>query len=307
VNTLYTAGYQGWTVPQLERALESRGALLLDIRANPTTTRAEWRKAALAQRLGARYTHVPALGNRNYANGGPIALVAPHAALPLVAAALALGPVVLLCACRDWQTCHRRDAAAFLAERLGCAVEHLDPPARDLPEGAIPGLTLTQPYATLVAIGAKLIETRSWATPYRGRIAIHAGKGLGPVGGMAGLRALVRREPFASVLGAWGALTRTNVLEDPVRYLPRGVVIATAELAGCSPTVHHPSLPIAWRHVETERMWHLTEQEEAFGDYTPGRYAWLLADVRPLAEPVPAKGALGLWPWTWTPPEGVRL
>ena len=36
-------------------------------------------------------------------------------------------------------------------------------------------LSLRQPWATLVAIGAKQIETRSWSTAYRGTIAIHAG------------------------------------------------------------------------------------------------------------------------------------
>ena len=46
-------------------------------------------------------------------------------------------------------------------------------------------LPVTQPYATLVALGAKHIETRSWSTRYRGPLAIHAGKGLGPVGARA--------------------------------------------------------------------------------------------------------------------------
>lgn len=32
------------------------------------------------------------------------------------------------------------------------------------------GLSLTQPWATLVAIGAKKIETRSWTTTYRGAL-----------------------------------------------------------------------------------------------------------------------------------------
>ena len=61
-------------------------------------------------------------------------------------------------------------------------------------------LTLTQPWATLVAIGAKHIETRSWATSYRGPLAIHAGKGLGPVGGMRGLQRLCDRVEFGNVL-----------------------------------------------------------------------------------------------------------
>lgn len=38
----------------------------------------------------------------------------------------------------------------------------------------MPVLTLWQPWASLVALGVKTIETRSWATKHRGRIAIHA-------------------------------------------------------------------------------------------------------------------------------------
>ena len=30
-----------------------------------------------------------------------------------------------------------------------------------------------------------------------------------------------------------------------------------------------------------------TDQERAFGDYGPGRFAWLLADIRALPEPIP--------------------
>lgn len=37
-------------------------------------------------------------------------------------------------------------------------------------------ITIIQPWATLIAIGAKRFETRSWATTHRGPIAIHAGK-----------------------------------------------------------------------------------------------------------------------------------
>lgn len=37
-------------------------------------------------------------------------------------------------------------------------------------------VSLMQPWATLIALGEKSIETRSWATKYRGEIAIHASK-----------------------------------------------------------------------------------------------------------------------------------
>src|SRR5688500_9822529 len=89
-------------------------------------------------------------------------------------------------------------------------------PAR---EEAIPirALTLHQPYATLVAVGAKTIETRSWSTNYRGRIAIHAAKGLAGMTAAEFVR-LCSSEPFRSELGTEGEL------------LARGVVLATADL-----------------------------------------------------------------------------
>jgi hypothetical protein len=41
--------------------------------------------------------------------------------------------------------------------------------------------------------------------------------------------------------------------------------------------------------------WAITEREWAFGDYGVGRYGWLLANLQVLPEPVPCRGALGLW------------
>ena len=37
-------------------------------------------------------------------------------------------------------------------------------------------LSLWQPWASLVALRVKTIETRSWSTSYRGPLAIHAAK-----------------------------------------------------------------------------------------------------------------------------------
>jgi hypothetical protein len=170
----------------------------------------------------------------------------------------------------------------------------------------VKALTLTQPWATLVAVGAKKIETRSWRTDYRGPIAIHAGKGLGPVRGIAGLRELCGREPFRSVLDAHWADIRLisgwfgelgQITREPERCLPAGSIVAVATLVSCEPTdgadARHGG---GWHLVgNVEGRWYLTDQERAFGDYSPGRYAWLLADVRRLPVPIPARGALGLW------------
>lgn len=158
-------------------------------------------------------------------------------------------------------------------------------------------LTLTQPWATLVAIGAKKIETRSWSTSYRGPLAIHAAKGLGSVGGRRGLEEQCELEPFESVLKEWWwKRYLAGGRKDPrpiVRVLPFGAIVAVCRLYGCVST---DGMQGKWgREYYGGRSWHLTDQERAFGDYGEGRYAWLLADIQALPEPIPCKGALGLW------------
>lgn len=159
-------------------------------------------------------------------------------------------------------------------------------------------LTLTQPWATLVAIGAKRIETRSWSTSFRGPLAIHAAAGLASVGGKRGYKRLCFTEPFLSAL----SLARQNrsdvfYLVDYFMSLPMGAIVAVCELKDCYPTAPEG---YADHDPRGTRFIDVGEQERAFGDYSPGRYAWLLADVRPLPEPIPAKGALGLWDWDGT-------
>jgi hypothetical protein len=137
-------------------------------------------------------------------------------------------------------------------------------------------ITLTQPYATLVAMGAKRIETRSWSTRYRGPLAIHAGKGLA---GMTKRQFvdLLRTEPFCSVLRPLIAAGQVNT-----DALPRGAIVAVADLVDILPVEQvQPTAP-----------------ERSFGDYTPGRYAWLLADVCLVDPPIPSTGRQGLWEWT---------
>jgi hypothetical protein len=147
---------------------------------------------------------------------------------------------------------------------------------------AMRALSLSQPWATLVAIGAKKFETRSWPTTYRGPLAIHAAKGW-----TAEDRGLLLVEPFCSALDQardlWGQST------------PRGVIVAVCELTGCFATSREGSpwieYPFAGLRLPPE------EPEASFGDYSPGRFAFRLENVRPFDKPVPARGMLGLWEW----------
>lgn len=131
MNTIYTIGYAGWTPGGVKTRVEALGAVLLDIRYSPYSKRPEWRGDSLKTLLGrARYQHMKTLGNRNYRDG-PIVFDAPEAAIETVTHLLTRQPIVLLCGCRDADTCHRSVAADFLSERSGAPIEHLYPRAAD--------------------------------------------------------------------------------------------------------------------------------------------------------------------------------
>ena len=143
-------------------------------------------------------------------------------------------------------------------------------------------ITLTQPWASLVAIGAKRIETRSWQTNYRGALAIHAAKGF---------PRSARR--FANTFLVNGALVNAGYATADNNF-PVGRVIATCQLIGCIKTDGlHPGATILFHNIGLT----ITEEEFAFENYEPGRFAWLFGDIRPLSTPVPATGHLGLWEW----------
>ena len=60
-------------------------------------------------------------------------------------------------------------------------------------------------------------------------------------------------------------------------------VIGTVEIVDCVP-------------VE-EIMDALTEQEKLWGDYSPGRFAWVLQNPVMFDKPISARGQQGWWEW----------
>ena len=135
-------------------------------------------------------------------------------------------------------------------------------------------LSLHQPWATLVAIGAKCIETRSWNTLYRGPVAIHASARY-----ISANKGISFISPFRQALQEGG-------YDDPT-VLPLGCVIAVAELVACNRIGGLPGF---------DRL--PGEPELSFGDYSVRRFMWKLVNVKRLPLPIPAKGMLGLWDWS---------
>ena len=165
-------------------------------------------------------------------------------------------------------------------------------------------LTLLQPWASLIAIGAKKIETRSWATKYRGPLAIHAAKNYNTP-------KCAWEEPFKSELIKAGMFMEYPEGKLGFRLKHNGCVIAIADLVDCMSIVYYPSTDVEIakrievgaessttnkRDPNFSKIFVPTPKEIAFGDWTPGRYAWLLENVRPI-EPIPAKGMQRIWEW----------
>lgn len=132
-------------------------------------------------------------------------------------------------------------------------------------------LSLWQPWASLVAAGVKLHETRHWTTAYQGPLAIHAAK----------------TRDFA---GAPDELCAAAFGRNWMRELPLGAVVAVAKLTLC-------------RRAEVVAD-HLTRADRAAGNFAHGRWAWRLENVRRLNDPIPAVGRQGLF--HWTPPADLE-
>lgn len=132
------------------------------------------------------------------------------------------------------------------------------------------GLTLTQPWASLIAVGAKEWETRGWPTGYRGAVLIHSSRNFpGDAREFAGSHPLV-----APLLPQ---------LRDPFEHIALGCVVAIARLTDCVRTTDLTQDPAR-----------LTELERSVGNFEPGRFAFRFTHVRKL-HPIPWRGALSLW------------
>jgi hypothetical protein len=136
---LYPLGYGSRkSAALLQQAMADPAAILVDARKKPYANgRPEWCEEGLSQAWPGRYRVFRGkqrpydnwLGNVNYNNGGPIALVDAQRGLRSLQTLLLQGhSVVLLCGCSNYATCHTR----WIAERL----------ARFMPQVAIQPLHL---------------------------------------------------------------------------------------------------------------------------------------------------------------------
>jgi hypothetical protein len=181
----------------------------------------------------------------------------------------------------------------------------------------VKALTLHQPWATLIAHGVKRIETRSWSTSYRGALAIHAAKRRPPT-----LWPKVDEDlPLAvdlvlmSRFWEWTENVQDRNSGGAYRWQgPLGAVVATCDLVDVLPIIDEVGRRLDLRSspypfvrayndgaVRIIRDDHSVaewiDDQRPFGDFTPGRFAWLLDNIQRLDPPIPARGRQGFWEW----------
>lgn len=124
-------------------------------------------------------------------------------------------------------------------------------------------LTIREPWASLVGCGVKIIETRSWPTSYRGELYIHAG-----------VHKISEKDERAVRL--------SKLIPD--NRLHYGEIFMKCNLVDCIKIDEDYA-----KKVQAE-----TPENYECGNYTSGRYAWILSNVEYI-EPISAKGRLSIW------------
>lgn len=123
-------------------------------------------------------------------------------------------------------------------------------------------LSIKEPFASLIMMGVKHIETRSFKTNYRGELYIHAS------------------------LGTHKITSESRILNlIDMNNLNNGFIISKCNIVDC----------ICMDEEFIENVKKNNPDEYICGDYSVGRYAWILSDVEVLKKRIPAKGKLGIW------------
>ncbi len=270
-----TLGYaQSGSDRRLTYSMSKSRTLLIDLRKDPVSSYPMWDGPQLRQTWGKRYRQAGAyLGNVNHANGGPIHIPRMPEGLGVLLDYVREGwSLVLLCGCMNLHECHRQVVQAQFEEILSSCKVDIPYVVEDTPEPWFMNcLSIKQPWAEIIcraplfeALGQvpKNIENRTWTTPWRGKLAIHAGTTFD-----TGLFKNKIIDPF------WwqerfGVLSASIVPVHKDQYR-LGAIIGIADLD----TVLDPAVA-----DQLDNPW-----------YVPGQYGFVLKNIQPI-DPIPWRG-----------------
>lgn len=149
-------------------------------------------------------------------------------------------------------------------------------------------ITVWNPWAFFLANNMKLNETRGHKINYRGEIAIHSALKVVGKGYIDTINESFRKHGIRNddVLTLEGKNMYYNYINGDKEKLVFGAVLATANVVDC--------IEITPAYI-IDLINQGRSQEIILGDYTYGRYAWVLEDVKKLDEPIFVKGQQGMW------------
>ena len=156
-------------------------------------------------------------------------------------------------------------------------------------------ISLWQPWATLIAVGAKPFETRHWAPPrdlIGTTIAIHAAKKIDKYGRALAEDCSYGQHPDGGFdLGDRIEASLKGIPEHllapfGMALLPVGCIVCTArldaafQLGEAATGTARPAASVIKRMTSRAMPECFTVPYDDFGDYAAGRWAWLLTDVK---------------------------
>lgn len=287
----YTFGYRTVASPaNLVQAVDANGGLLVDIRHRPNYGNPLFSKENLLRLCSAtnpttgkptrpcNYIHLSALGNRNYGvPGSDFCLANETLGLEAIDFFLQRHPLTLMCACMEFDQCHRSLVSQLLAKNLGITTQELRVETIELTPGKFWALSCHQPWATLIAHGVMTWEVRDWPVTFRGPLLIHScslAVTRKMMGGQSGLGECYERHE--RVLASLGY----NCFES----LPFGRIVGAVEVVDCIRLDPSP-----------EQVNLFTNEQRRYSNFIEGGYAWKLASPRLFQRTTTERGAGGLW------------
>jgi len=129
-------------------------------------------------------------------------------------------------------------------------------------------LSLWQPWASLWCSRRKVHETRHWRCSHRGWLLVHAAKRFEKDCDLDDPLRLILDDEFG---GHWA------------KDLPTGALIGTVNVVDCLPTQTLVGDSAA------------SDDDRECGDFAPGRFAWKRDGFRLFDQPIPYRGAQGIF------------
>ena len=123
---VYTMGYSGHRATGVTESAVLLDATVFDIRWLARSGVLEFNKGNLVRYLGNRYYHCRNLGNENYRGDLGEGIVIHDLKAGLREILVHERPVILMCACREFEECHRSAVSRALAE-IGIITREIKP------------------------------------------------------------------------------------------------------------------------------------------------------------------------------------